>query len=66
MFVVGNYVADMIVNEVVAVEIKAVSVLDKSHIAQCINYLKASNLKLAILLNFGQSKVQVKRVALGL
>ena len=56
----------MIVNEVVAVEIKAVSVLDKSHIAQCINYLKASDLKLAILLNFGQSKVQVKRVALGL
>ena len=63
--VVGNYVADMIINGLIVVEIKAVNELDKSHVAQCVNYLKASNLKLAILLNFGQSKVQVKRVALG-
>ncbi len=64
--VVGNYMADMIVNGLVVVEIKAVSTLDKSHVAQCINYLKTSNLKLAVLLNFGQPKVQIKRVVLGL
>lgn len=63
--VVGDYVADMIVNELIVVEIKAVNALDKNHVAQCVNYLKASGLSLALLLNFGQSKVQVKRVALG-
>jgi GxxExxY protein len=64
--VVGHYVADMIVNDSIVVEIKVARDLDMCHVAQCINYLKASKLKLALLFNFGRSKVQVKRVALGL
>ena len=60
--VVGDYVADMLVGDVVLVEMKAVKALDEVHLAQCLNYLKATGLKVCLLLNLGTPKVQVKRV----
>lgn len=61
--IVGEYVADLIVEKVVILEIKAVRALDEIHQAQCLNYLKATGLPLCLLLNFGQPRVEVRRIA---
>ena len=60
--VVGEYVADLLVEDQVIVETKACKSLDDVHAAQCLNYLKATGLKASLLLNFGTPKVQVKRI----
>ena len=57
---VGNYVADILVNEIVVIEIKAASELCEDHEKQLINYLKATDLEVGLLLNFGV-KPQFKR-----
>ena len=62
--VVGDYIADMLVEDCVIVELKAVKALDEIHQAQCLNYLKATGLHLCLLLNFGSRRVEVKRLAL--
>lgn len=59
---VGEYIADLIVEETVLVEIKAATNLDKTHMAQCPNYLKATGLCLCLLINFGRPRVQVQRI----
>ncbi len=59
---VGDYVADLFVDGEVLIELKAVKALDETHLAQCMNYLKATGLKICLLINFGRPKVQVKRV----
>jgi GxxExxY protein len=63
--VVGEYTAGLLVEGAVVVELKAVKTLDSVHTAQCIDYLKASGLQLCPLLNFGQPRVEVHRVANG-
>ena len=60
--VVGEYVADLVVEGMVVVELKAVRQLSQIHIAQCLNYLKATGLKVCLLINFGNPKVDVKRI----
>jgi len=60
--VVGEYVADLVVSDNILIELKAVKELDNVHKAQCINYLKATGMKLCLLINFGQQKVQIKRI----
>ncbi len=60
--VIGNYVADMVVENCVLVELKTVKFLDDIHIAQCLNYLKATEIPVCLLLNFGLPKVEVKRI----
>ena len=60
--VVGVYYADLLVQNEVVVELKAVKKLDASHFAQCMNYLKASGKKVALLINFGSAKVEIRRV----
>ena len=60
--VVGEYVADLLVEGCVIVEIKAVKSLDDVHVAQCLNYLKATGLHVCLLVNFGRSKVEIKRL----
>lgn len=60
--VVGDFVADLMVNDSVLVELKAVRRLKDVHMAQCLNYLKATGLHLCLLLNFGKTRVQVKRI----
>jgi GxxExxY protein len=59
---VGEYFADLVVEEEVVVELKCVENLAKEHLAQCINYLKASDLKVALLLNFHRPKLEWRRV----
>jgi GxxExxY protein len=60
--VIGEYVADLIVEGVVLIELKAIHVLDAIHKAQCINYLAATLLPVCLLINFGK-RVEVKRFA---
>ena len=62
---VGDFVADLLVEECVIVEIKAVRVLDDIHTAQCVNYLKATGLQVCLLVNFGAPKATVKRIVYG-
>lgn len=59
---VGEYFADIIVEDRLVVEIKCVDHFSGEHTAQCINYLKASGLKLALLVNFQKPKVEWRRV----
>jgi GxxExxY protein len=51
---------------VLLVELKTVKALDDAHRMQCTNYLKATGLHLCLLLNFGKSRLEVKRVVRGL
>jgi GxxExxY protein len=60
--IVGEYIADLIVEECVLVELKAISGLETIHAAVCINYLAATKLPICLLINFGK-KVDVKRIA---
>lgn len=59
---VGDFVADLLVEGVVLVELKAVRLLEASHVAQCFNYLKATDHKVCLLLNFGKKKVEYRRL----
>jgi len=59
---VGEYTADLLVDGVLLVELKAVKDLDDIHLAQCLNYLKATNLRLCLLMNFGKPKLEVRRI----
>jgi len=60
--IVGNYQADLLVEESVITELKAVTALAPMHFAQSMNYLKATGLTLGLLINFGTPKLEVKRV----
>src|SRR5436309_6531762 len=60
--VVGDYDADLIVGDCVAVEIKVSPQYDKRDEAQLLNELKATGLKVGVLLNFGRNKVEYKRL----
>lgn len=62
-YLVGEYIPDFIVDEKVIVELKAVSDLASPHEVQLVNYLKATGLRVGLLINFGKSVV-VKRRAL--
>lgn len=59
---VGEYTADLLVEGVLLLELKAVKDLDDIHLAQCLNYLKATNLRLCLLMNFAKPKVEVRRI----
>lgn len=63
-FEVGYYEADLWIEDKVLVELKAVKNLDDVHRAQCLNYLKATKVKICLLINFGNPKVEIKRIAL--
>lgn len=58
---VGEYFADILVENRVILELKALSDLTPQHEAQLLNYLKATGIQIGLLLNFGASRVQVKR-----
>ena len=60
--VVGDYFADLLVEELVLVELKAVKLLDEVHTAQCLNYLRATGLPVCLLVNFYRPKVEIKRI----
>ncbi len=59
---VGEYLADLVVEDQIIVELKCVECFSNQHLATCINYLRASRLRLALLINFQKPKVEWKRV----
>jgi GxxExxY protein len=59
-FEVGDYYADLIVNDLVIIELKAAETICEEHETQLINYLKATNIEVGLLLNFGK-KPEIKR-----
>ena len=61
--IVGDYVADIIVNDVVIIEVKAAEGLREEHRNQLLNYLKSTDKEIGLLLNFGK-KPEFKRVIL--
>ena len=63
---VGDYIADLVVEDQVIVETKVVKVLEDIHMAQCLNYLKATGLKLGLVVNFTTPRIAVRRVVNGL
>ncbi len=59
---VGCFIPDIIVENTVIIELKCVSILISEHQAQLINYLKTANLPIGLLVNFGNRKLQYKRL----
>ena len=57
---VGNYIADIVVDDTIILELKAVDSICNEHELQLINYLKATEIEVGLLLNFGE-KPQVRR-----
>ena len=58
---VGKYFADIVVEDQVILEVKAVDSLQKIHEAQILNYLKATGMKIGLLVNFKHPKAEIKR-----
>jgi GxxExxY protein len=63
---VGEYFADILVEKKVIVELKTVETFDKIHEAQLLNYLKATGIKVGLLVNFRHPKAEIKRMVLNL
>lgn len=59
--IVGQFVADIIVHDVIILELKSVRRIVKAHEVQLVNYLVATGKPVGLLLNFGESKVEIKR-----
>jgi len=64
--IVGEYFADMVVENQVIIEIKTVDRIEKIHEAQLLNYLKATGIKVGLLVNFKSTKADIKRLVLDL
>ena len=63
-FIVGAYLADIVVNDLVILELKSAEALRNEHFAQLTNYLKATDKEVGLLLNFGR-KPEFKRIVMG-
>ncbi|MBK9992091.1 MAG: GxxExxY protein [Verrucomicrobia bacterium] len=63
--IVGEYFADLFVEQRIVVELKAGKAIDDSHVSQCLNYLKASQNRQGLIINFGPSRVEVRRLVMG-
>lgn len=59
--IVGEFIADIIVNDAIVLELKSVHRVIKAHEVQLVNYLVATGKPVGLLLNFGERKVEVKR-----
>jgi GxxExxY protein len=62
--IVGDYFADIVVENKVILELKSVDLLQKIHEAQLLNYLKATGYKIGLLVNFTHPKAEIKRFVL--
>lgn len=60
--IIGKKKLDFIVDNKIIVELKKVDKIDDVHVAQVVSYLKTLNLEIGLVLNFGQSKLEIKRV----
>lgn len=59
---IGKKKLDFIIDNKIIVELKKVDKIDNVHVAQVVSYLKTLNLEIGLILNFGQSKLEIKRV----
>jgi len=59
---IGNFEADLIVEDIIILELKAVRCLDEAHQAQLLNYLRATEIEIGLLLNYGH-RLEFKRLA---
>jgi GxxExxY protein len=59
--IVGEFVADIIVNDTIILELKSVRRIIKAHEVQLVNYLVATGKPIGLILNFGERKVEIKR-----
>lgn len=62
--ILGDYIADLLVEQNLIIEIKACQTLANDHIAQILGYLRASRMRHGLLINFGMSKIQIKKMVL--
>jgi len=62
--IVGNYIADILIEDKIIIELKCVEKINSIHKAQALNYLKATRMRLAIILNFAKEKLQYERLVL--
>ena len=62
---VGDYFADILVENEIIIELKTVKEFDDIHIAQCLNYLKITDKKLCLLINFSKPRVEIRRIVRG-
>jgi GxxExxY protein len=60
--IIGEYSADFVVNDHVIVELKVVKSIAHEHVAQCMNYLRATGERLCLLINFGHPRIEVRRI----
>jgi len=60
--VVGEYFADLLIENRIIIELKATKSLEDIHLAHILNYLKACNVDFGLLINFGTPRVEIKRV----
>ncbi|MEQ1761892.1 MAG: GxxExxY protein [Pyrinomonadaceae bacterium] len=60
--VVGEYFADLLIEDVLIIELKACDGFNEVHKAQCLNYLNSTRLPLCLLINFGRPRVEIKRI----
>jgi GxxExxY protein len=65
-YVVGEYFADIVVENRVIIELKNIERIERIHEAQVLNYLKATGLKIGLLVNFKHRKAEIKRMVLDL
>jgi len=61
--IVGNYVADILVDEKIILELKCVETITNVHRAQALNYLRATGKQLAIIVNFAKVRLEYERLA---
>ncbi|MHC5093208.1 MAG: GxxExxY protein [Planctomycetota bacterium] len=60
--IVGEYFADFMIEDKILVELKTVEKIANVHFAQVLNYLKATGIKLGLLINFGPRKLEYERI----
>jgi GxxExxY protein len=59
--IVGEFVADIVVNDTIILELKSIRKLSKAHEVQLVNYLVATRMPIGLLINFGESGVEIRR-----
>ncbi len=63
-FLLGEYFADLVVDDALIVELKATKALSNEHLAQILNYLKTTGLEYGLLINFGAYRFEIRSVVL--
>lgn len=60
--IIGDYTADIVIDGKIILELKSAKAICDEHVAQTLNYLKATGFKLGLIINFGEDKLEYKRL----